>query len=78
MVRYELLLSLLLCWMAQPTFANPDAKRLYDDLLSNYNRYICRIFIAQFGFNFLSLYDFCTIFFKQKYVSIEFVSKKVR
>ena len=30
--------TLLLC--PHPILANPDAKRLYDDLLSNYNRLI--------------------------------------
>ncbi|XP_019868289.1 acetylcholine receptor subunit alpha-like 1 [Aethina tumida] len=38
----ELLLTLswlVLCGLS-PSFANPDAKRLYDDLLSNYNRLI--------------------------------------
>jgi hypothetical protein len=38
-VRIMVLLVLLGC-IATPSQANPDAKRLYDDLLSNYNRLI--------------------------------------
>ena len=35
----EMLARLLLLFVG-PVLANPDAKRLYDDLLSNYNRLI--------------------------------------
>ena len=35
----EMLARLLLLFVG-PGLANPDAKRLYDDLLSNYNRLI--------------------------------------
>jgi len=35
-----LLLTCTILYLAPPTSANPDAKRLYDDLLSNYNRLI--------------------------------------
>ena len=31
--------GLILILVTKATKANPDAKRLYDDLLSNYNRY---------------------------------------
>lgn len=31
---------LLLLWAACPVAGNPDAKRLYDDLLSNYNKLV--------------------------------------
>ena len=31
---------LMVVFLARPSWANPDAKRLYDDLLSNYNRLI--------------------------------------
>lgn len=34
------LVALALCAAAGPAAANPEAKRLYDDLLSNYNRLI--------------------------------------
>lgn len=34
------LLVILLFFSLQQATANPDAKRLYDDLLSNYNRLI--------------------------------------
>ena len=39
---FGIILSLALIWVQGPgiTKANPDAKRLYDDLLSNYNRLI--------------------------------------
>ena len=39
---FGITLSLALIWVQGPgiTKANPDAKRLYDDLLSNYNRLI--------------------------------------
>lgn len=36
----ELLLSWLLLGVSPIVLGNPDAKRLYDDLLSNYNRLI--------------------------------------
>jgi len=35
-----MVLLVLLGCIATPSQANPDAKRLYDDLLSNYNRLI--------------------------------------
>jgi hypothetical protein len=35
-----MVLLVLLGCIATPSEANPDAKRLYDDLLSNYNRLI--------------------------------------
>ena len=31
---------LMVVFLSEPSWANPDAKRLYDDLLSNYNRLI--------------------------------------
>ena len=34
------LITILLLLVTTTTRANPDAKRLYDDLLSNYNRLI--------------------------------------
>jgi hypothetical protein len=37
---YTVVLLVLLACIAAPSEANPDAKRLYDDLLSNYNRLI--------------------------------------
>lgn len=39
----DVCILLTLCWCCcnrQPVAANPDAKRLYDDLLSTYNRLI--------------------------------------
>lgn len=38
-INLLLLILLLLCYI-QTILSNPDAKRLYDDLLSNYNRLI--------------------------------------
>lgn len=38
-INLLLLILILLCYV-QTIFSNPDAKRLYDDLLSNYNRLI--------------------------------------
>lgn len=38
-INLLLLIFLLLCYI-QSILSNPDAKRLYDDLLSNYNRLI--------------------------------------
>ncbi len=39
-IRRPLLLLLLLSGCATLVVSNPDAKRLYDDLMSNYNRLI--------------------------------------
>lgn len=38
--RWMTLGIVLLCMVIGSVWANPDAKRLYDDLLSNYNRLI--------------------------------------
>lgn len=36
----SVVLLVLFAWCCRETAANPDAKRLYDDLLSTYNRLI--------------------------------------
>ena len=36
--RFSIVIQLVFYLSATLTSANPDAKRLYDDLLSNYNR----------------------------------------
>ncbi|KAG8188793.1 hypothetical protein JTE90_009186 [Oedothorax gibbosus] len=40
MVRGSFALLVVLCWVVGRCRANPDAKRLYDDLMSSYNRLI--------------------------------------
>lgn len=55
--------------LLQPAVANPDAKRLYDDLLSTYNRLIRPVsnnthtVLVKLGLRLSQLIELVTIFF---------------
>lgn len=70
----ELSLNFLL--LATIIRANPDAKRLYDDLLSNYNRLIRPVsnntdtVLVKLGLRLSQLIDLVSAFFRERWAGL--------